>query len=182
MEPIKDLDLLINEGEKIARFAKLFARLPEILQALNTAEGHLKEINKAIAAENKELDNVRSKVAFGKKTLAGVSDKLTAAEKAVQDAEAASKAKIAEINKKENYELEKIRKANNDAVENSIRLMKHEMEIHQKALKKADEDHRMKLRVYQDSIEGWKKLEQEAVARVDKAKKQLADIAQRING
>ena len=56
MEPIKDLDILLTDAQKIVKFAKVFTRLPEVLQAVSSAETRLAEIAKSITSKEKYLE------------------------------------------------------------------------------------------------------------------------------
>lgn len=182
MEPIKDLDLLINEGEKIARFAKLFSRLPEILQALSSAQGRVLDADKAVKVASEDLDGLNKKIYTARKTLSTLNSNTETATEKIKEAEKEISAKVAEFNKKADFEMELNRKANNDAVEASIKLMKHELANHQATIKASEQAMTSKLAEFNAEIERWNKIEQEAIAKADKAKKQLAAIIDKING
>ena len=182
MEPIKDLDLLINEGEKIARFAKLFARLPEILQALSSTQGRVLDADKAVKAAAEDLDGLNKKIYTARKTLATLNSNTETAQDKIKEIEKEVAAKVAEMKKKADFEMELNRKANNDAVESSIKLMKHEIANHQNAIKASEKAMTAKLAEFNAEIDRWNKIEQEAIAKADKAKKQLAAIIDKING
>jgi chromosome segregation ATPase len=182
MEPIKDLDLLINEGEKIARFAKLFARLPEILQGLSSAQGRVHDADKAVKAASEDLDGLNKKIYTARKTLSTLNANTETVQQKVREAEKEIFAKIDEMKKKADFEMELNRKANNDAVEASIKLMKHEMANHQKAIQASEKAMNDKIAEHNAAIDKWSKVEQEAIAKADKAKKQLAAIIDKING
>jgi len=182
MEPIKDLDLLINEGEKISRFAKLFARLPEILQSLSSAQGRVLDADKAVKAAAEDLDGLNKKIYTARKTLSTLNANTVTAEEKIKEAEKEVAAKVAEFNKKADFEMELSRKANNDAVEASIKLMKHEIANYEKAIQASEKAMNDKLAEHNAAIDKWNKIEQEAVAKADKAKKQLAAIVDKING
>jgi len=182
MEPIKDLDLLINEGEKIARFAKLFGRLPEILQALSAAHGRVQGADKAVKAAAEELDGLNKKIYTARKTLSTLNANTEIVQQKVREAEKEIFAKIDEMKKKAEHEMELARKANNDAVESSIKLMKYEIANHQKAIQASEKAMTAKIAEHNAEIDRWNRLEREAIDKADKAKKQLAAIIEKIGG
>lgn len=96
MEKIQDLDILINDGKKIARFARMFTRLPEILGLIGTYEGHCQELQDKIEREKSTLDKINSAVSANMTFLDSVEGKVTEMGKVILSAELSAKARVLE--------------------------------------------------------------------------------------
>jgi ABC-type transporter Mla subunit MlaD len=94
METIKDLELLITDGEKIARFAKLFTRLPEILQMVNSSQKTLSEITKIMVAKQAELNGLKDYIQLSENVLVDVKQKVATAEKEAANAQNVAKEEL----------------------------------------------------------------------------------------
>lgn len=174
MESINDL--LVNEGQKIANFAKLFTRLPEILQAIASADTHKQEVETQVEALMSEYSDIEGKIVLAEMELKAVQGQFALIEAEVNKAKNKAKEEIAKMDR----ELERARKANNDAVESSIDLMKYEMGKHQEVIaksQKAAEDEIAKLKI---SVDFWAKAEMEAMERAAKAQNDLNALIDRI--
>ena len=180
MELIKDMDLVINEGEKLARFAKMFLRVPEVLKALNSAQVHLKEMQDAVETKMKEMDSLQGGIVEINRVFAEKQEKLAALAREVANVEKESKKKIADTERKETLELEKIRKANNDAVESSIKLMKFEIEKHQKAIAASQKAMVERADGHAAAIKALDDEEQAALKKVENAQRKLTALIDKI--
>ena len=77
-------------------------------------------------------------------------------------------------------DLERTRKANNDAVESSISLMKYEMATHQKAIANSQKAMEDEIAKFKASVDFWVKAEGEAIQRANKAQADLEALIDRI--
>jgi len=180
MEIIKDLDLLINEGEKVARFAKLFAKVPEILKALNSAQVHLQEVNKAVSDKTEELNHIKGEIAKDGVYLASLTQKVLENEEAAQRSEKESNARISAIKKQEAAEIEKIRKMNRDAIEASTKAMNDKLAEHQQLILASQQSMAERVDGHAAALKALDDEEQAALKKVERANKKLVDLIAKI--
>ena len=176
MEPIKNLDVLIMASERMQDTFRAFKEIPEVLKALQAAQNYPKELDKAILDKKEELKSLEKAKAVYKRQVDALSlevaqkiDKLDGLDKDL-------KKKIAENTAKEDYELEKVRKVNNDAVESSIKTMRHEIESHERRMKESERELARKLAEHEAIKEAMAKTEEEIEAKVNAAKAKLTKI------
>jgi chromosome segregation ATPase len=182
MELIKDLDLLVAEGEKIARFAKLFARLPEILTALASADQHVKEVEDIVASKAKDVKALNADIEAKKQDIAELNHALDALNGEVKEVEKEVKKEVAEAKKKAQAKLDDIRLFNDKTIQDSMMTLNKELDRHREMVKKGEAEMNAKLREFDHTIETWAITEREAIAKAERAKKQLADIVAKIGG
>lgn len=180
MEPIKDLDLLITDGEKIARFAKLFARLPQILQAMNASQTYISEIDRSVKEKEDELQAIARKITVSGQALKELEGKLALLGEEVSKAEKEVRKEVAETRKKAGAKIEEVSKDLARMIEERKKAADNEISEVNELVKSAQADMHAKIKEFKASIESWNGLEQEAIAKAEKAKKQLAAIIDRI--
>ena len=120
MEIIKDLDLLIKDGEKIAKFAKIFTRLPEIMTVINSSETYLAELTAKVNGAKTQLEDVNQQVATSKAGLEAVKADISDANERRDNAGKAAAAELEKARAEAKVELDKTLKAHKDASDKAI--------------------------------------------------------------
>jgi multidrug resistance efflux pump len=121
MEIIKDLDLLIKDGEKIAKFAKIFTRLPEIMTVINSSETYLAELTAKVNGAKSQLDSVNQQIEAGKAALESANAEANRAKELAASAGTMAAVELKTARDNAQDELEKTLKANKEATDKAVK-------------------------------------------------------------
>ena len=176
MEAIKDLELLITDGEKISKFARLFVRLPEILQMVNSAQKTLEEINGAVKAKELELSTLNNKILRQNEVLNDVKQQIAIAEKDAANAKDVAKDELnaaresvkADIDNAVTESMATIAKIKAET-DNKIADISRELQNTVAVFNNIEEDHRNKMATMINE-------EKEITAKVEHTKSSLAQL------
>ena len=176
MEPIKNLGFLINEAGRMRDLFKAFGEIDGVLKALQAAQNYPAELDKAILEKKKELDGLYSDRESLSSELRKLSEKKGELASIIGSLDKKVEKALNEAEKKESFELEKIRKANNDAVEASLKTMKAEIENHKKIIADSKEDLDFIIKRHKEKIKSLAQEERGYNERIEKAKATLANL------
>lgn len=176
METIKDLELLITDGEKIARFAKLFIRLPDILQSLSAANTKILEADKEVESKRMYLKKVQSDIDVETEALKALRQRTSIAKQDAVNAEAIAKKKLDDAEAEVKKELEIVHNENAVAVKKAKDDMHKKVSDYQHIIKTAEDDVKMKLEEHEKRMSEMKVEEKDALERVEQAKTTLAKL------
>lgn len=176
MEPIKNLGFLINEAGRMRDLFKAFGEIDGVLKALQAAQNYPAELDKAILEKKKELDGLDAEKM---KTTADINQlsikkaelmaTLTRVGKEVDEA-------VIKAKEKEAIELEKLNKANQQAVEASMKTMNAELENHKKIIEENALDMDFIVKRHKEKAKALAQTEREYNERIEKAKATLANL------
>jgi chromosome segregation ATPase len=176
MEPIKNLDVLIMASERMQDTFRAFKEIPEVLKALQAAQNYPKELDKAILNKKDELKSLEKAKAIHQRQVDALSLEVAQKVDRLNGLDEELKKKIAENTARENHELEVVRKANNDAVESSIKTMNHEIAGNERRIRESEKELARKLAEHEAIKDAMAKTEEEIEARVNAAKAKLSKI------
>lgn len=180
MKQIENLPWLVNAAEGMRNFFNAFNGIDDVIKALEAAQNYPAELDAAI----KEKRDTVAHLADEGNNLHSVVKKLTEEkadlEKTIASLQTQLKKKMIENEQRENFELEKVRKANNDAVESSLKTMKYELENHKRIIAESEDDMQDKLEEFDARLKAKAQEERELNERIEGARKTLLSLRERL--
>lgn len=176
MKPIENLDVLILSAERMSDTFRAFQEIPEVLKALQAAQNYPAELDRAILQKKKESDALDKALALKDRELAAIESNRLNKSTELASLDEKLKKKIIENEQRENFELEKLRKANNDAAEASLRTLNHELRNHKDIIAESENDMQRLLEEHQAKVDAKMQELEEVEQKLEKAKAELAKI------